>query len=643
MAVAPPRRHGTRLRTNAWSATRQRTHEGRGRPGGRGRCVSRRAARTTAEAQTSRLLRLGDPASRPEELDALQLESGVCAPFRRYTPGLVRENALEQPLAVFARGAQIGVSVSLYASSIFYDCVVGSGLQSRRRAVQLRELLASLGPTFIKMGQVLANRPDILRADFMAEMAVLQDDVPAFPNEQAFAIVEETLGRKMEDVFESVSEDPIAAASIGQVYRARLRGSGKEVAIKVQRPGVEPVIFRDLFIFRTFAWLINPYAIRALGVPAALIIDEFGEKLLEELDYTQEARNIEDFYRNFKDDPTVKIPFVYREFSGQRVVVMEWIDGIRCTDPEAIRKELDVDRFIRTGVVSGLRQLLEFGLFHGDPHPGNIFAMRDGRIAYVDFGNVSEVSQANKQTLIDSVVHAVNEDYVEMAYDFERLGFLAPGTDVTPIVPALEEIWQDAAVRDIAAFNFRTVTEKFNILVYQYPVRIPERFSLVIRSLLTQEGICMTLDPKFKFLEVAYPYVARRLLTDPDPTLRARLLEVLFKDGKFEWSRLENLLELSSEGGVTLSTSGDSSASGLDLRATVRDLARLIVSDDALRRQLLEALTEGNTLRVGEATRVVRKLESLIEGEDLATVAVASAPLLLRDLAESWSANVLAR
>ena len=240
-------------------------------------------------------------------------------------------------------------------------------------------------------------------------------------------------------------------------------------------------------------------------------------------------------------------------------------------------------------------------------------------------------------------MHAVNEDYVEMAYDFERLGFLAPGTDVTPIVPALEEIWQDAAVRDIAAFNFRTVTEKFNILVYQYPVRIPERFSLVIRSLLTQEGICMTLDPKFKFLEVAYPYVARRLLTDPDPTLRARLLEVLFKDGKFEWSRLENLLELSSEGGVTLSTSGDSSASGLDLRATVRDLARLIVSDDALRRQLLEALTEGNTLRVGEATRVVRKLESLIEGEDLATVAVASAPLLLRDLAESWSANVLAR
>ncbi|XRA98415.1 ABC1-like kinase 8 [Pycnococcus provasolii] len=577
----------------------------------------------------------------PEEIKSLQDESGVCSPFRRYSPQLVRQNALEQPVEMVLRGTQIGISFASYLSSIWWDCVVGSGVQGTKRAVQLREMLASLGPTFIKMGQVLANRPDILRADFMAEMAVLQDDVPAFPDDVAFAIIEKNLGRPVNEVFEAMSDGPVAAASIGQVYRARLRGSGEEVAIKVQRPGVEPIIFRDLFLFRALAWLVNPYAIAALGVPAALIIDEFGEKLLEELDYTQEARNIEDFGRNFADDPTVKIPICYRNLSGRDVIVMEWIDGIRCTDPEAISRELDRDTFIRTGVVSGMRQLLEFGLFHGDPHPGNIFAMRDGRIAYVDFGNVSEVSNANKQTLIDSVVHAVNEDYVEMAYDFERLGFLAPGTDVTPIVPALEEIWQDAAVRDIGGFNFRTVTEKFNVLVFQYQIRIPERFSLVIRSLLTQEGICMTLNPQFRFLEVAYPYVARRLLTDPDPALRARLLEVLFKDGKFQWARLENLLELSADSGITLSSDGGDD--GLDLKNTIRDIVRLVASDANLRLQLVEALTEGNRLHIPEAVRVASKLEGLIEGEDIATVTAESVPLLIRDFAESWSSSVLSR
>ena len=218
---------------------------------------------------------------------------------------------------------------------------------------------------------------------------------------------------------------------------------------------------------------------------------------------------------------------------------------------------------------------------------GNIFALKDGRIAYVDFGNVAQLSQTNKEVLIDAVVHAVNEDYDAMAGDFIRLGFLAPGTDVRPIVPALESIWQDARTSSLSSFNFRTVTAAFNELVYQYPIRIPERFSLVIRSLLTQEGICMTLKPEFRFLEVglflfilvraigmtvycnyclqvAYPYIAKRLLTDRDARLRERLIQVLFKQGKFQWERLENLVELAQEG-----------AGELDLTDTVSDGAQV--------------------------------------------------------------------
>ncbi|KAK3039607.1 hypothetical protein RJ639_029306 [Escallonia herrerae] len=414
------------------------------------------------ESQTR--LQLSKPStSSSSALEQLDIERGVCIPFRKYTPETVRNKVLESRgaiLSLVGRGVEIVWSLGLYWSALVYDFLVGRDEEVVPfRARQLRNLLCDLGPSFIKAGQeeeedgltrrktfkVLANRPDIIREDYMNELCILQDDVPPFPNQVAFNIIEEELGQPLEAVFSKISSETIAAASLGQVYRATLRSSGEDVAIKVQRPEIEPIIYRDLFLFRTLASFLNGISLQKLGCNAELIVDEFGEKLLEELDYTLEARNIDDFLENFKDDPTVKIPRGYKELSGSRVLVMEWIDGIRCTDPQAIKDAgIDVNGFLTVGVSAALRQLLEFGLFHGDPHPGNIFAMRDGRIAYVDFGNVAVLSQQNKQILIDAVVHAVNEDYVEMANDFTRLGFLASGTDVSPIVPALEAIWQNS-------------------------------------------------------------------------------------------------------------------------------------------------------------------------------------------------------
>ncbi|PNY09056.1 putative aarF domain-containing protein kinase [Trifolium pratense] len=310
----------------------------------------------------------------------------------------VRNKVLESRgaiLSLISRGVEIVLSLGLYWSALVYDFLVGRDEEVVPfRARQLRNLLCDLGPSFIKAGQVLANRPDIIREDYMSELCILQDDVPSFPNEIAFSIIEEELGQPLEAVFSRISSETIAAASLGQVYRATLRATGEDVAIKVQRPEIEPIIYRDLFLFRTLASFLNGISIQKLGCNAELIVDEFGEKLLEELDYTLEARNIEDFLENFKDDPTVKIPMVYKQLSGPRVLVMEWIDGIRCTNPQAIKEGgIDLDGFLTIGVSAALRQLLEFGLFHGDPHPGNIFAMRDGRIAYVDFGNVAVLSQ----------------------------------------------------------------------------------------------------------------------------------------------------------------------------------------------------------------------------------------------------------
>lgn len=589
-------------------------------------------------------------------MDALDLERGVCVPFRKYTPQGVRQKVLDFPGAFFSvilRGAEILLKLGYYWGSLSYDCLTGKGEEMvPYRAGQLRHLLCDLGPSFIKAGQVLANRPDIIREDYMNELCILQDDVPAFPNKVAFDMIEEQLGAPLEQVFSKISSETVAAASLGQVYRATLRNSGKEVAIKVQRPEIEPIIYRDLFLFRTLASFLNGISLQKLGCNAELIVDEFGEKLLEELDYTLEARNIKDFLENFKNDPTVKIPEVYQELSGPRVLVMEWIDGIRCTDPQRIKDAgINVPSFITVGVSAALRQLLEFGLFHGDPHPGNIFAMQDGRIAYVDFGNVAVLSQQNKQILIDAVVHAVNEDYFEMANDFTRLGFLSPGTDVTPIVPALEAIWQNSTVKGMSDFNFRSVTAKFNQLVYQYPIRIPERFSLVIRSLLTQEGICLTFQRDFKFLEVAYPYVAKRLLTDPDPALRERLVQVLFKDGAFQWKRLENLIVLAREQVEMMAPlqlrnrevmrASINSGAKLDLTDTIKDGARVVLTDAGIRRQLLMAFTEDSRLHVGELLEIYKLVEGEVNVPNLVVDIVQGIPAATRDLMLSWTESIL--
>ena len=567
----------------------------------------------------------------------LESSRGACSVVSpKYSPESIRQKTLFntpfESAQTFLRLIEITWSAGVFAGSLLYDEINGVGDRNvRERSEQLRVGLASLGPSFVKAGQVLANRPDVVRADFMEELTKLQDDVPAFKTEEAFAIIEKELGKSVKDLFEEITPEPIAAASLGQVYKAKLKQTGETVAIKVQRPGIEPIIYRDLVLFRILGGFVNGVARKRLGCNAELIVDEFGEKLLEELDYVQEGRNLVDFYENFKNDPIVKIPKFYPEYSGKKVLVMEWIDGVRCTNPKEICDTLDVDEFIRVGVVSGLRQLLEFGLFHGDPHPGNIFAMRDGRIAYVDFGNVAQLTQRNKEVLIDAVVHAVNEDYDGMASDFVNLGFLTEGTNVTPFVPALERIWQDARTASLEKFNFRTVTSAFNELVYEYPIRIPERFSLVIRSLLTQEGICMTLSPEFKFLEVAYPYVAKRLLTDRDAGLRERLTQVLFDSkGKFQWKRLENLIELAKTGG------GD-----LDLTDTATDGAGLLLTDEGLRKKLILALTEDDRLRVEEVSRLVDLLREDVDFEKLARNSVQDAPRVARKFLERWSDSVL--
>lgn len=470
-----------------------------------------------------------------------------------------------------------------------------------KRARELRKIITTLGPTYIKVGQALSTRPDLIRKDFLDELTKLQDQLPPFDSHIAFNIIESALGRSISEVYQNISPHPVAAASLGQVYKAVLY-SGETVAVKVQRPNLRPQLSLDLYLMRLLASWVEPWLPLNLGHDLTLIVDEFGLKLFEEINYLNEAKNAEKFAQNFAGDPEVKVPVIYNQYCNNFVLTLEWIDGIKLTDLEKLEAAgLDADNLVKIGVTSGLRQLLEYGFFHADPHPGNLFATLDGRMAYIDFGMMDQLSESMKETIASAVVQLINRDYEALAQDFVNLGFLTPDTDIQPIIPALETVLGNAVSESVSDFNFKTITDEFSELMYEYPFRLPAKFALIIRSLITQEGLALSLNPDFKIVEVSYPYVSQRLLTGESPELRRRLLDVLIKDGKFQWSRLENMIEIAS--------SDDS----FDILPTARLSLEYLLSEEGkyLRQQLLIALTEGERLHTDE----VQRLWSLIQDD----------------------------
>lgn len=481
-----------------------------------------------------------------------------------------------------------------------------------KRAVQLREILTHLGPTYIKVGQALSTRPDLVRKDFLEELTKLQDQLPPFPTSTALRIIETELDRSIGEVYQEISPEPVAAASLGQVYRARLH-TGEEVAVKVQRPSLLPILTLDLFLLRWAAGWMAPWLPLNLGHDLRLVVDEFGTKLFEEIDYVNEGRNAEKFAANFQDDPTIKVPSIYWRYSSHKVLTLEWINGFKLTDTEKVRESnLDIDKLIEIGVTSGLRQLLEFGFFHADPHPGNLFATPDGKMAFIDFGMMDQLSQSMKETLVDSVVHLINKDYEPLAHDFVKLGFLTPETAIEPIIPALEAVFSDAMGESVREFNFKTITDQFAGLMYEYPFRLPAKFALIIRSLITQEGLALSLNPEFKIVDLAYPYVARRLLAGESPELRQRLIEVLFKDGKFQWDRLENLIVIAR------------TDTKFDILPTAQLSLQYLLSEEGqyLRRQLILALVEDDRLHTQEVQRLWNLIKDDIKPDRLFSAAI---------------------
>ncbi len=460
----------------------------------------------------------------------------------RYNPETNNAKYRNRPFAVLGRLINILFPFTRFALGVWWDNFTGNSvIKQQKRARQLIRILTKLGPAYIKIGQALSTRPDVVPPTYLEELTTLQDKIPSFPNEVAFRFIKEELGKRPEEIYAELSPQPIAAASLGQVYKGRLK-TGEEVAVKVQRPDLNRRITLDIYIMRMLAGWVQDN-IKQVRSNLRAIIDELAERIFEETNYNQEGRNADKFKQLYDYMEEIYIPKIYWEYTGKRVLTMEWIDGTKLTDIKAVQAlGIDATHLVEVGVECSLRQLLEHGFFHADPHPGNLLAMADGRLAYLDFGMMSRIKPYQRYGLIEAVVHLVNRDFESLAEDYIKLDFLTPDTNLEPIIPALANVFGNALGASVAELNFKSITDQMSAMMYEFPFTVPAYYALIIRSMVTLEGIAIGIEPDFKVLSKAYPYIAKRLLTDPAPELRASLKDLLFKEEGFRWHRLENIL-----------------------------------------------------------------------------------------------------
>ena len=501
----------------------------------------------------------------------------------KYDPEIISKIYQKNPKRLLKRLWQTLIPIFIYIISVLWDKLTGQlrkESKARFRAKQLTNLLVELGPAFVKAGQALSTRPDIIPVVLLEELSQLQDQLPGFDGEKAMELIEEDLNKKIDEIFLNIDKEPISAASLGQVHKAVLKNK-EVVAVKVQRPGLREQITLDLYIVRNIAnWLKNNIGLIRSDLVA--LIDELGKRVFEEMDYLNEAENAEKF-RNFHvHNSKIAVPKIYKETTSRRVLTMEWIDGIKLTNLEGIKKlGIDPDEMIEIGVQCSLEQLLEHGFFHADPHPGNLLALEDGRLCYLDFGMMSEVTRNSRSGLIQAVVHLVNKNFDKLSQDFVKLGFLSEEVNLEPIVPAFQDVFINAVELGVSKMDFKSVTDDMSGVMYKFPFKLPPYYALIIRSLLTLEGIALSVDPNFKILGAAYPYFARRLMEDPDPQLRESLKEMLFDNKQFKWDRLEDLL------------SNAAKQTNLDLEKLLDEVINLLFSSKGgfLRSEIINSLT----------------------------------------------------
>ena len=384
-----------------------------------------------------------------------------------------------------------------------------AGGEDADRAVRLREALETLGPIYVKFGQLLSTRRDLLPADIADELAKLQDRVPPFPSEEALAEIERGLGKKIEDVFNNFQREPVASASIAQVHLATLK-DGAEVAVKVLRPGVEGEIARDVLLLQTGAALVERLWAEGRRLKPREVVAEFARHLEEELDLMREAANASQLRRNFEHSPLLLVPAVHWDYCAQRVMVMERMRGTPVSQVGELRaRGVDIPKLARTGVEIFFTQVFRDGFFHADMHPGNILVADDGRYVALDFGIIGALTEVDKSYLAQNFLAFFDRDYRRVAQAHLDAGWVPPGTRVDEFEAAIRAVCEPIFARPLKDIYFGRLLLRLFQTSRRFKVEIQPQLVLLQKTLLNIEGLGRELDPELDLWQTAKPYLER--------------------------------------------------------------------------------------------------------------------------------------
>lgn len=409
----------------------------------------------------------------------------------------------------------IFVAVGKLIFFLWWDRFVlnNSAQQRRKRAQWLVKTMLDLGPTFIKIGQALSTRADILPLEYIEELEKLQDKVPPFSTVEAVNIIEAELGNSLFTLFREFNEHSIAAASLGQVHKARLH-TGEDVVVKVQRPGLQQLFDLDVeatrkivrFCCRRFDWA-RLYDLQA-------IYNEFFIILYQEIDYIKEGKNADRFRENFKHNPGIIVPKVYWQYASHKVLTLEYLPGIKADDKEKIEASgLDIQRINQLGICCYLQQILQDGFFQADPHPGNIAISPEGNLIFYDFGMMAEIKAMEKDQMVRTFFAVLRKDTDTVLDSLIRIGLIDPIPDMTPIRRMIRFLLEEFTDKPVDFQAFNQLKEEVYLMFEQQPFRLPAQMTFILKSLTTLDGIARVLDPQYNLILSATPFIKSVTLT----------------------------------------------------------------------------------------------------------------------------------
>ena len=378
--------------------------------------------------------------------------------------------------------------------------------RQRQQARWLTRRFLELGSAFIKLGQLLSARPDVLPPEVVEELSHLQDRVPAFPFEQVENLLEEELGDRRVEIID-LEVVPLGSASLAQVHRASLR-SGRQVVFKVQRPGLEALFRLDLEVMQQVAGVVQKHPRWGEGRDWVAIAKECRRVLLRELDFRLEAEHAARFRQQFLDDPGIRIPAVIWELSSRRILCLDYVPGIKITERAALLQAgIQPAAIAEKGAASYLQQLVRFGFFHADPHPGNLAVARDGALIYYDFGMMGQISERLRSRLGRMVRAAASRDAAALVGELQQAGVIAMGVDPGPVRRLVRLMLNEALTPPFNPNILQKLSGDLYDLVYEQPFRLPPELIFVLRALSTFEGVGRSLDPTFNLVSIARPYL----------------------------------------------------------------------------------------------------------------------------------------